>query len=274
MTTYKMIACDLDGTLLDSELKISAENAAAIRETVARGVTFVPTTGRAFGEIDPSVLRLDGVRYVISSNGTLVLDLQTGERIKTCIARDDAQAIFDILDGYERFELLHYEGDSYVDAALCNERDYERFYLNRHFRTVIEDSNRKVEGYNEWRRKLDNIEMVSVFIPDGERLAECAERVRALGAYSVVSSAAHSIEFFRSDAGKGNILLKFAERLSIPREAVIAVGDSINDSSMIKAAGLGLAVGNAFPELKAVADAVICSNDAHCIEYILRHYIQ
>ncbi len=274
MLDFKLIACDLDGTLLNNDLQVSGENAAAIREIAARGIYFVPTTGRAFGEIDASVLELEGVRYVISSNGTLVLDLQTGERIKTCISRADAQTIFDILDDYECFEFLHYEGDSFVDQALCNEEAYEHFCLNRNFRAVVEDHNRKQADFNKWKREIDDIEMVAIFIPDDEKLAECAERIRALGAYSVVSSAAHSIEFFRKDAGKGNILLRFAERLSIHREEIISVGDSINDRSMIESAGLGLAVQNGFPELKAVADAVICSNEAHCIEYILKHYIQ
>ena len=76
-----------------------------------------------------------------------------------------------------------------------------------------------------------------------------------------------------SSAGKGNALLLLAELLGVDRNATIAVGDSTNDCTMVETAGLGLAMDNAVPKLKAVADAVVCNNRDHVVKYILEHYI-
>ena len=76
------------------------------------------------------------------------------------------------------------------------------------------------------------------------------------------------------NAGKGNALYALAEHLNIPYEQTIAVGDSTNDSQMVEMAGLGLAMDNAFDELKAIADETICNNEHHAIDYILKNYIK
>jgi len=90
----------------------------------------------------------------------------------------------------------------------------------------------------------------------------------------VAQSHKYNLEVFGKNAGKGNAGLKLAEILGIDKKDTIAVGDSTNDYTMIKAAGLGLAMENAVDELKAVADTIICNNDRHSAKYILDNYIK
>ena len=80
MAKYKMIFSDLDGTLLNNDNQLSAENAAAIRRLNEQGVLFVPSTGRTFGEITPAIAANPDIRYVSYSNGVAVLDKHTGEK--------------------------------------------------------------------------------------------------------------------------------------------------------------------------------------------------
>ena len=82
-----------------------------------------------------------------------------------------------------------------------------------------------------------------------------------------------NLEIFSVKAGKGTALEKLAESLGIPMWETIGIGDSGNDISLVKSAGLGLAVENACGELKEIADEVICSNDCHAIRYVEEKYI-
>ena len=126
----------------------------------------------------------------------------------------------------------------------------------------------KVEGF-----RFLSIPAFAVFFRKFEDLVESKRKIEALGGLRVVGVSEYNLEIMNSDAGKGNALLWLAQQLGIDRADTISVGDTDNDQSMIEAAGLGLAVANACQPLKAVADAVICSNDEHAIAYILSHYI-
>ena len=80
---YKIVASDLDGTLLNKEQIISEENLQAISEMPSLGVEFVPTTGRSMNEIDPLLISSPDIRYIITSNGAVVYDKNIGKTILT-----------------------------------------------------------------------------------------------------------------------------------------------------------------------------------------------
>ena len=91
----------------------------------------------------------------------------------------------------------------------------------------------------------------------------------------IVSSFAHNIEIISERAGKGKALHRLARLTGIDPSETIAVGDSSNDSEVIRAAGLGIAMKNAWDELKEIADEVAdCTNDEHVAKYILENYIK
>jgi hydroxymethylpyrimidine pyrophosphatase-like HAD family hydrolase len=90
----------------------------------------------------------------------------------------------------------------------------------------------------------------------------------------VVQSDPYDLEIYCRQGGKGNALRALASVLGFPYKQSIAVGDSTNDASMIRYAGMGLAVKNAVPELKELADFTICNNDQNAIAYIYERYIK
>ena len=98
---YKIIAADLDGTLLDPNQKLSAENRAAIAKLKDIGIHFVPCTGRTYIQIPDEVKYNEDTRYILYSNGTVLFDKETGEYHKECLSRHLAELAFKIFSEYE-----------------------------------------------------------------------------------------------------------------------------------------------------------------------------
>ncbi len=273
MSSYSILASDLDGTLLDSKKEISPENQGAIGRMTARGIYFVPSSGRTLSELPEEIRNHPGVRYIIHSDGAVVYDKETGERIELCMSREKSHRLLDILFAYDVDLSVRSGGLSYVDG----ERNTREFHLahrmDQAYIDMIDRYDLAVADFQNFCRSLEQIEMICVFFLSDRDLAECRERVAATGDYQIASSDSDNLEFFDCSAGKGNALLRLAEHLGVNRSATIAVGDSLNDYDMLAKAGLSLAMGNACDGLKAIADDIICHHDEHGMADIERRYL-
>ena len=270
---YKLLFCDLDGTLLNSRIEVSDENRIAIRKMSGMGVTFVPSSGRTLYEMPECVRENTDIRYISYSDGAVVLDRLTGERLCACMDRELALYVIDLLEGYDTLLTVRNGGRSYVDADKNSPADHKHYRLNDLYSDFIYAWNTPIGDYRNFIRSFDEVEMICVFFSDEDELNECRNKISAHPELSCSQSAPHNLEIFHKNAGKGNALLRLAEHLGIPREQTIAVGDSSNDVSMLKVAGLALAMGNAWPDLLQLADAQICHHDEHGMAYILKHYL-
>ena len=122
---------------------------------------------------------------------------------------------------------------------------------------------------------MDGIEMISAFFRNNSEMESFFAELDATGRFSYArNDVMPNCHVYSKRAGKGNGLKALMEWLNCDRERVISVGDGTNDISMLREAGLGLAVSNACPQLLAEADEVICSNKEHIMPYILSHYIE
>ena len=274
MSDYKLVASDLDGTLLLLDGTISEENQRAIKELTDMGVYFVPSSGRTFWELPANIREHPLVRYIIYADGAGVYDKQTDSvLLSENISHDSLIKLLDVFAEYDTILTVRNGGRSYVDAARNNNEEYAKHRLSVYYRDFIYETNHAIDNYDSFCRSLDSSEMLCVFFADDAEMAECRRRLEADGDYTVASSERYNFEVFSSKAGKGRALLKLADKLGLDRSQTIGVGDTTNDMNLIECAGLGLAVGNAYPELKAAADAVICSYKEHSIKYILDNYV-
>ena len=250
MNRFQLLACDLDGTLLDSNSKISECNLAAIDELAKRGVHFVPCTGRTFDEIPREMKESGNVRYVIYSNGAAVFDKETGGRMLDCISADTAAKVFDILGRFEAHLTVRYKGKSCIDADIPLEKAgvYYNFWEGRV--EMLKTYSTLIPDFNVWKYKIDNIEVISVFFHDADEQEECVRLLSKIKELRIVSACDYNFEIFSITAGKGNALYKLADTLGIDYKETAAVGDSGNDMSVIEAAGIGFAVENATEALK------------------------
>ena len=271
---YKMVASDLDGTLLNSKKQISQENQVAIEELQKRNIHFVPASGRAWAEMPDFLRENPNIRYYITSDGTQIYDKQAGEVIwERKISKEVSKWVLDTLYKHDVCLMLHNDVRSYADSALNDDAIYTRMNMNETWINHIRSTNEFVADYKNFVYGLDGFLMVCAFFADPEALQNCKEIFANHSELLVVQSDPNNLEVYCRQAGKGKAMRELVGILGFPYKRTIAVGDSTNDAEMIKLAGLGLAMENAFPELKDLADFTICNNDQHGLQYILNKYV-
>ena len=271
MNDIKIIALDLDGTLLDSEKRLSEVNRAALERAAARGILIVPTTGRFFGMMPPAVRDLPFVRYAITINGAQVYDRETDTAlVRDEIPLDMALAIMETLDRYDVIYDCYRQNWGWMTAALQDKAaDYA---TNEHYLKMVREFRRPVPELKRHLRATaaeGDVQKVMLFarntqvsglssqVLDAIRLEVAAK----FPEIKVTSSTWNNIELNVRSAHKGNALRRFAEHLGLGLANCMAFGDGMNDFTMVAQAGLGVAMANAEPEVKRVAKWVAPSND-------------
>ena len=271
---YKIVASDLDGTLLNKEQTVSDENLKAISEMTRLGIEFVPTTGRAMNEIDPSLINSPDIRYIITSNGAVIFDKNIGKPILTrYIPRDTVRLALETLRPYNVFIVVHEGGKTYFDKNKYNTEFLNKCGIDAYFGYIISQHAEAVEDFESFLLSSNEVEMVAFFFEFDEAACSCKQIFEDSGHLCAVHASIGYLEVYSSDAGKGKTLVSFADMLGVDIAGVIAIGDSKNDSTMIEAAGLGLAVANACDTLKELADQTICDNSEHIAKYVLENFI-
>lgn len=265
---YKMIACDLDGTLMGTDCHISAENNSAISELNKMGVHFVPCTGRTLSEVK-EVYDNPDVRYIIYSTGAGILDKQTGEIIKNGLPDEVKEKILGILSSYDVFPFIHANGNCYTDKRLKGrEKEYK---LNDTLCDIADTIAIPIDDFERNFMEME-VEYISVFFKNtGDHKAFLG---RLLPDERIVTAEPWPLnyEIFYAKAGKDKAIKNLADMLGIDVSEVISIGDSNNDISALKTAGLGIAVSNGSDEIKEIADVIGCSNDGHIAKYVLERY--
>ena len=278
MAEIKIIALDLDGTLLDSEKRLSEVNRDALARAAAKGVQIVPTTGRFFGMMPPAVRDLPFVRYAITINGAQVYDRETDTAlVRDEIPLDMALGIMEVLDRYDVIYDCYRQNWGWMTAALQDKAaDYA---TNEHYLKMVREFRRPVPELKAHLRATagdGDVQKIMLFgrrdQGSGIRDQEAGDHL-VLGAIKremaekfpeikVTASTWNNIELNIKSAHKGNALKRFAEHLGFGLENCMAFGDGMNDFTMVEAAGLGIAMENAEPEVKRVAKWIAPSNDA------------
>ena len=266
---YKMIVSDFDGTLLRSDHTVSEKSVKAIKKYIAKGGTFVVSTGRMALSLDgwKDYLGISGQKVpVIGFNGSVVTDDDGNAIASTCI---DAQTAYKIVK--KAMELNVY----------CHIYDVKNVYIKNvnyinHDYTLITGAPLKVVGrLDEFLLKHPDMMIPKIMLVINPERREELERIydemNIEGVQHVMSSK-HFFEFVSTRAGKGNGMKMASEVLGIPLDEIIAIGDNQNDVSMIEMAGLGVAVGNAREELKAVADYVAGTNNDDPIAEVIEKF--
>ena len=270
---YKIVASDLDGTLLQYDGSVSEENWKAIAQLKEKGIEFVPASGRSFSEMPAELRESPLIRYYITSDGTTVYDKETDTTHELPLPQNLSHWVLDKIYQYSMALMVHADTHSYVDAVLHNEADYIRCNLDQRWRDFTFMTNVPVKDFKKFAYETDPVQALIPFFEHREDLEECERYFRANPELIVVQSDPNNLEVFHHKAGKGNALMLLADILGVDRKATIAVGDSTNDLTMVQAAGLGLAMENAVPALKEAADEVICHYNDHVARYILEKIV-
>ncbi len=262
---YKLVAFDLDGTLLGEELLLRPRVLSAIEKMREGGVQGCIVTGRMYRAALPFVRQLHFTAPVVCYQGAAVIDPQTDDVLQD-VPLPNAQALE--LEAYARDNGLHiqlYANDRYY----CEQRNrYSDLYAKiSGVEPIITPS--LARQFEVWDATK------ACIIAEPEVVNEQLPRVQALcgdRAY-VTRSIPWFIEVMNSNVNKGKSLELVARYLNIPLEQVLAIGDSWNDAPLLQAAGFGVAMGSAPPELRAVADAVVDDVENDGVAQAVERYV-
>jgi Cof subfamily protein (haloacid dehalogenase superfamily) len=264
----KIIALDLDGTLLDSRKGLSDRNRRALEAAAERGALVVPTTGRFFGMMPEAVRNLDFVRYAITINGAAVYDRETERTIlREEIPLSLALEVIQTLDRYDVIDDC-YRGDwgwitsSFVDKAEGYATDRHYLQMIRDYRTPVHE----LKAYLSATAEEGDVQKIMLFSrnddPAASTLADITKTMeRRFKDIRVTKSTWNNLELNIDTAHKGNTLVRFAGMLGYSLDECMAFGDGLNDLTMISAARYGLAMANADEAVKAAARSVTGTND-------------
>lgn len=267
---YKIIACDLDETLLTSKKNVSIKDLAAIKKARELGVKFVPATGRGYKSVGNTLKQLETFgkkdEYVISFNGGAITE-NLDERILSFNGLPFSLANELYKRGVKFDVCMHIYTKEFV--YVYNYNDEDRKYVQG--RMEIEEI---FEHDLEFLRnqKIAKILYADTNIP---HLNELEKSVRDIASETDISySSNRYLEFNAKGINKGFGLLKIADLLGIDHKETIAIGDNLNDLSMIKAAGLGVCVANGNPQLKESSDYVTtATNNEGAVAEVIEKFI-
>lgn len=282
----KLIAIDMDGTLLSSQNKIPHENIEAIRKAQKKGIEVVISTGRSYPDASKLMKEAGLVTWIIGANGATIHD-PSGTCVQAVsLSREQAEEILAYFEArsfyYEVFskqsifspnnghELVKVEMDRILTANPYADREEMKEAAERQF---SQEPFHFVTSYKEILQETNQYFNLLAFSYDEEKLQEAWDRYAGRRDLALTASASHVFDIMHPDVSKGNAVRKLADQFGVKTEETMAIGDNFNDISMFEAAGRSVAMGNAPEGVKEKASAVTLSNDEFGVAHAIRQLL-
>lgn len=245
----RLVAFDVDGTLVGRDLAISSRVRAAIARMQKAGIEGCLVTGRMYRATLPFARELDFGAPVICYQGAAVVDPNSDEVLQDVSLSNDV--VRDLIEAVERdrMHLQLYRNDEYYCEARNRFSDlYASLAL---IEPVVVTSLRETFAYSPATK--------AVVVADAENARQYAQRMQEYfdGRAYVTRSLPEFVEVLNPAVDKGKALRFVAARLGVAMEEVVAIGDSWNDAPLLQTAGLGIAMGSAPTQLRELAAAVV-----------------
>ena len=271
---YKLIAIDLDGTLLNSYGNVSSEDKTQVKRAVEQGVEVVLTSGRVTDSVENIAKEVGADRFLISGNGATIFDFQENKPIyDRFIERKKALQIIKLCEENSISYNLYTETTIIAKALKYNVLYYHKENLKKEENkrtkiTIIDDIYNYVKNLEEPRflkiticdsnkfvfqsiikklRKVNNIEVLDVSHMSRKVIKQGTEDIPIEYYYTEIS---------QKDVDKWNAITFLAQKMNVKEEEIMAIGDNINDKNMIKNAKLGITMEGSSPDIIEIADIV------------------
>lgn len=269
----RLVALDLDGTLLNSKKQITPRTLTALEKAVAQGVLLVPITGRPAQGLPAAVLDLPGLRYAVTSNGATIRDLATGEvllekhlKAETCLQVLQACEHFSMIREVFRNGIGYLSQDDFAKLCLRYEGLAVLDYLQK-TRRVLPGT------VAEFLEQGGLVEELFFLTDSPETKATLHRTLSTLENIGFADPFPNDLEVIAGDINKGEALRYLMSRLEIPSGQAVAIGDGGSDVPLLKAAGLGIAMGNAPAFVQAEADVITATCDEDGVALALERYV-
>lgn len=262
--TIKLIAIDMDDTLLDGTLQVSPRTCEAIRKAQEQGVIVTIATGRMFISALPFAQQLNIQAPIITYNGGMVKHPFSKEMVFhqpiNPVVAGKLVALFRERGWY----LQSYMHDELYVVERCEKaKSYEK----------LAGITAVAVGDEFYTMKHEPAKMLTIGEPHEIQEIQRIVNQQFPGEIFAATSKSNYLEMTHPSVNKGHALSILAEKLHIKQDEVMAIGDSNNDYHMVEYAGFGVAMGNASDRLKNIAQAVTAHNNAHGVAEAIEKYV-
>ena len=265
----RLIATDLDDTLLNAQSDINPRVLSALRAAMAAGCGVTLCSGRMLEAMLPLAERIGVNAPMLLYNGAMAYDIATGETLFA--QRLPFETALGIVELSERMGcyIQAYPGMGYYCRKVT---EYTRRYAN----SIRVEATPVGKPLSEWMREnpSDMQKLLLIDTPEGADRAQAKLRAAYPTGAGFLKSKPQYIEITPEGVDKGRSLLKLAELLGLQADEVMAFGDGQNDISMIKAAGTGVCMANGCPESRAAADRIAPSNLEDGVAVVIEEYLE
>jgi len=261
---YKLIAIDVDDTLINDDKIVTEATQQALEQAIAKGVTVTLATGRMYASAQ-AIARQIGMNVpLITYQGSLVKNLLDGHVLyERSVPQDAARRIWQYAEEHGLHLQLYIDDQLYVQVD--NEKTQSYAGLSK-IPYIVEP---------DFSKLIDQPSTKMLIIDEPDYLDEVAVKLREIlgSEVHITKSKPHFLEIMHSEGTKGHALTYLAEHFGCDLSEVMAIGDAWNDREMLEVAGLGVAMGNAVPSLKEIADEITLSNNDDGVAHIIRKHI-
>lgn len=284
---YKLIAIDLDGTMLNGYGVVTENTKKQIKRTIEKGIDVIIASGRPIDSIKTIANEIGSTKYFIAGNGALIYDIQKNEIlyenylnkekvleiIKMCEENSISYNVYTdktIISTALKYNVLYYYKENLKKAEDKQthinivENMYE--YINKMQEekflkiTICDESKSVFQSIIKKLNQIENIEVLDVSHMSRKLIQQGTEEIPIEYYYTEISA---------KNVDKWYALEFLMSKLNIKKEEIVAIGDNINDKKMIEEAGLGVAMGQSNPTIKEIANYITDSNEQEGVATIL-----
>lgn len=287
---FKLIAIDIDGTLLNSYGEVSKENKDTIKMAIDKNIDIVLASGRMPKAVLPIANEICANKYLISGNGAAIYDIEKDETIySNYMTKEKVLEIIDICEKNSMFYNVYTN-----DFILTKSLNYNILFYHNENKKNPEDKKIKINVTNDIYNYIKNYEgddLLKITICDSDKMIfnSIINKLKTLRDIDVLEVAHMSkkiikhgtedveISYFYTEISNKNVnkwtaIEALIERLGIKSEEVMAIGDNINDKEMVENAGIGIVTGNSSPFMKEIANEVVATNNENGVAEAIRRY--
>ena len=267
--TVKLIALDLDGTIVREDQTISTEDRNAIARAQKAGVAVVIATGRIYPTAERWIRGLNITAPVISCNGADIRE--SGITVAGMpMQREQLEKVYWMMEKYDVQRFIFSGDHIYCIKGVHHKMLFEKWGLERVQNGLVQ----YCDNFDDLMQKAgDNAIKLLVCTPDESQHVPILGEMKDLSCFDVVRGEALHFELTAKGVHKGAALKTLAKSLGVELQNTMAIGDSLNDLEMIRTAGIGVAMGNAMPELFQIADDVTLPIQKNGVAHAIGKYV-
>ena len=267
----RLIALDLDGTLLNDAKELTERTQRALEAASRSGIEVVLSTGRPVTALPQEVAHFPYIKYALTADGARIENLRTGELLfEGLIPKEMVRPIYDIFDDYDVIEEIYIKGQGYI-----SERDIdhlEEYTTNPAHAAYARRTRKRVEDIHDL---LDqDIDKAHALFKSFEDREDAMRRIREIADLELCDAFPINLEVSAPGINKGEGLKILGEKLGIGTKDMMAFGDSNNDSAMLQTAGVAVVMDNAYESVKEMADVIAPSNEEDGVAAVIEQMLE